>query len=212
MQGISDIQVNFMVLLAGVAGALVVGYLIGYYLRKIFAELKMKEAEELRRKIIEEAEKEAKTLKKSAQVELREEKIALSTKFKKEMEPQWVELRDHEKGIREKETKFNLLIERNREVERSFDGRRREVDDKEKSVVEQKSKYEGLIAEEVKKLETIGSYTAEEAREGNRRNDGENAAVDGDPDQDLLFHPTTPRSPFAGSRRISASPRGDPSS
>jgi len=165
MQEISNIQVNFMALVAGVAGALMVGYLVGYYLRKFFAELKNKEAEDLSRKIIEEAKKEAGTLKKSAQIELREEKIALTAQMKKEMESQWAELRDQEKAGREKESQLNVLIEKNREAERSFDGRKREVDEKEKRVVEQKNKYEGLIAEKIKNLETISSYTAEEARE-----------------------------------------------
>lgn len=165
MQEISNIQVNFVALIVGVAGALVVGYLVGYYLRKIFAELKIKEAESLGLKIVAEAEKAAGTLKKTARVELREEKIALTAQMKKEMELQWSELRDKEKADREKEIQLNLLIVKNQEAERGFDGRRRDFEENEKKVVAQKNKYDGLIVEEIKKLETISSYTAEEAKE-----------------------------------------------
>ena len=52
------IKVNFITLIIGMAVALVIGYAIGYFLRKMFTEYQIKEAEERGNKIIHEAEKE----------------------------------------------------------------------------------------------------------------------------------------------------------
>ena len=40
------IKVNFITLIIGMAVALVIGYAIGYFLRKMFTEYQIKEAEE----------------------------------------------------------------------------------------------------------------------------------------------------------------------
>ena len=63
------IKVNFSTLLGGMLLALVIGYGIGYFLRKMFTEYQIKEAEARRQKIIVEAEKEVKSRMKSAEIE-----------------------------------------------------------------------------------------------------------------------------------------------
>ena len=83
MHEISNIQVNFVALIVGVAGALVVGHRAGYYLRKICAELKIKESERLVLKIVDEAEKAAETRKKIANVDVRDEIFSLTCQMKK---------------------------------------------------------------------------------------------------------------------------------
>ena len=52
------IKVNFITLILGMSFTLMIGYAIGYFLRKMFTEYQIKEAEERRKKIINEAEQE----------------------------------------------------------------------------------------------------------------------------------------------------------
>ena len=54
----TTIKFNFITLILGMGITLVIGYVIGYFLRKLFTEYQIKEAEARRIKILEEAEKE----------------------------------------------------------------------------------------------------------------------------------------------------------
>ena len=51
----TTIKVNFITLILGMSFALVIGYAIGYFLRRMFTEYQIKEAEERRKKIVDEA-------------------------------------------------------------------------------------------------------------------------------------------------------------
>ena len=66
------INVSLFTLILSISFSLIVGYLIGYFLRKVFTQYQIKEAEEIGRKIFKESEREAENLKKSAEIEIRE--------------------------------------------------------------------------------------------------------------------------------------------
>ena len=66
------IKFNFITLILGMAFALISGYAIGYFLRKLFTEYQIKEAEERRNKILEEAQKEVENRIKAAEIEGKE--------------------------------------------------------------------------------------------------------------------------------------------
>ena len=70
------IKVNFSTLIGGMLFALAIGYGIGYFLRKMFTEYQIKEAEARRQKIIAEAEKEVESRMKSAEIEAREKSLS----------------------------------------------------------------------------------------------------------------------------------------
>ena len=78
------IKVNFSTLIGGMLFALAIGYGIGYFLRKMFTEYQIKEAEARRQKIIREAEKEVENRLKSAEIEAREKSLAVKSNFEKE--------------------------------------------------------------------------------------------------------------------------------
>ncbi len=69
-------ELSLFTLLIGIFLAAVIGYLIGFFLRKLISQYQVKEAEEKRQKIVEEAEVEAKNLLKSAAVEVKEQSLA----------------------------------------------------------------------------------------------------------------------------------------
>ena len=73
----TTIKVNFITLILGMSFALVIGYAIGYFLRRMFTEYQIKEAEERRKKLVEEAEQEVSRKLRSAEIEAREKSLAI---------------------------------------------------------------------------------------------------------------------------------------
>ena len=159
------IKVNFITLVLGMAFALVIGYAVGYFLRKLFTEYQIKEAEEHRQKIIREAEKEVENRLKSAEIEAREKSLAVKSDFEKEIKVKRDSFRDEEKELEQKEREFRNEFGKFKTREQEIKTEFAKLNEKKMEVEKQKVEYKRLIDEEIKKLEVIGSYTAEKARE-----------------------------------------------
>ena len=161
----TTIKVNFITLILGMSVALVIGYAVGYYLRKLFTEYQIKEAEERRKKILLEAEQEAASKLKSGEIEAREKSLVMKADLEKEMKAERERLRGLENDLERKDRELKSESQKylNREKELEEKGNR--IADREKEVEQQKLEYQNLVREELKKLEVIGSYTAENARE-----------------------------------------------
>ena len=159
------IKVNFITLVLGMAFALVIGYAIGYFLRKLFTEYQIKEAEARRQKIIDEAEKEVENRLKSAEIEAREKSLAVKSDFEKEIKVKRDSFRDEEKELEQKEREFRNELGKFKTREQEIKTEFAKLNEKKMEVEKQKVEYKRLIDEEIKKLEVIGSYTAEKARE-----------------------------------------------
>jgi ribonucrease Y len=159
------IKVNFITLIIAVAVALVIGYVVGYFLRKMFTEYQIKEAEERGKKIIQEADKEVQNRLKSAEIEAREKSLVVKAKFEKEMKDRQESVRSLESGLERKERDLKVENQKFQAREKDIEDQNSKLTEKEKAVDDQKSQYKNLIEEELKKLEVIGSYTADKARE-----------------------------------------------
>lgn len=159
------IKVNFFTLILGVFVALVVGYLIGYFLRKMFAEYQIKEAEDLAKKVLLEAEREVETQKKSATVDIKEEQLAARAELEKEKREKQADLKRQEQSLKQKEENAIKVLEKNRQAELDLEKRLREFTQKEELIKTDKAKYQVLLDEQTRKLEAISSYTAEQAKE-----------------------------------------------
>ena len=159
------IKVNFITLIIGMSFALVIGYAIGYFLRKMFTEYQIKEAEERGKKIIHEADKEVENRLKSAEFEAREKSLVVKAEFEKKMKDRQDSLRNLENDLERKDRDLNAENQKFQIREKELEEQYSKLTDKEKEVAQQKSEYQTLVGEELKKLEVIGSYTAEKARE-----------------------------------------------
>jgi ribonucrease Y len=159
------IKVNFGTLLGGMFVALLIGYLIGYFLRKMFTEYQIKEAEELKKKIISDAEGEARNRLKTAEIEAREKHIAAKAELDKDIKGKRDELREQELKLQKKEDGFRREADKVFDREKVVESRLKELATKEENIASEKVKYLNLIKEEVEKLEIIGSFTAEQAKE-----------------------------------------------
>jgi ribonucrease Y len=161
----TTIKVNFITLILGMAGALVIGYAIGYFLRKMFTEYQIKEAEERGKKIIHEAEKEVANRLKSAEIEAREKSLSVKAEFEKEMKGRQEAVRNQENDLERKGRDLKSENQRCQSREKELQEQNTKLNEKEKGLIQQKSHYQSLVEEEIKKLEVIGSYTADKARE-----------------------------------------------
>ena len=159
------IKFNFSTLLVGMFLAAVIGYLIGYFLRKLISQYQLKEAEARKIKIIEEAEQEVQNRFKAAVVEGKEKALVEKEKTEKEVQVKWEELRDQERRVHQKEDELRLSKVSLVDLEKELTVRMGEAEKTQQSGLEEKLRYEALAQEEMKKLESISSFTAEQARE-----------------------------------------------
>jgi ribonuclease Y len=161
----TTIKVNFITLILGMSFALVIGYAIGYFLRKMFTEYQIKEAEERKKKIILEAEKEVERKLRSGEIEVREKSLVVKAELEKEMKGERERLRSLENDLERKERELRAENQKFLVREKEIEEKNSKVAIKEKDVDQQKLEYQRLVEEELKRLEVIGSYTAEKARE-----------------------------------------------
>ena len=161
----TTLKFNFSTLLIGMLLAAVVGYLIGYFLRKLMSQYQVKEAEARKKKIIEEAEQEARNRFKAATVEGKEQALAEKVKVEKEVQKKWDELRGQERKMHQKEDDLRLSSERLRSLEKESADKMEEAIKIKQLGLDEKERYNELAQQEMIKLESIGSFTAEQAIE-----------------------------------------------
>ncbi len=161
----TTIKVNFITLILGMAGALAVGYAIGYFLRKMFSEYQVKEAEDRAKKIIRETEKEVENKLKSAEIDAREKSLMVKAEFEKEMKVRQENMRRLENDLERKERDFKAESQKVLSREKDLEAHKSKLAEMQKGIEQQQIEYQNLVQEELKKLEVIGSYTAEKARE-----------------------------------------------
>ena len=161
----TTIKFNFITLILGMGITLVIGYAIGYFLRKLFTEYQIKEAEARRIKILEEAEKEAGNRLKTAEIETKEKSLVVKSELEKEMKNKRDNLLNLEKDLEQKDRKLRTELGRLQAREQDIKSEYIKLDQGRKEIESEKREYERLVAEELRNLEVIGSYTAEKARE-----------------------------------------------
>ena len=158
-------NVKFTTLLIGMFVGLLGGYLIGYFLRKIFTEYQIKDAEELTKKIIRDADNEARNRLKMADIEAKEKQIAAKSQWDKEIKGKRDDIREQELKVQKMEDGFRREVESVRDQERSIDKELKALAGREEVLKGDQEKYNFLIKEEIEKLEIIGSFTTNQAKE-----------------------------------------------
>ncbi|HEU5186557.1 MAG TPA: ribonuclease Y [Gemmatimonadaceae bacterium] len=121
-------------------------------------------AEETARRIVDEAQREAETLRKSAVLSGKEETIKLRESWEGEAARRREEIERAEKRVQERETaldrKFDILEQRDKEIGR----RASELGRKEKSVSERDAELDRMLSEERRRLEALAGMSAEQAK------------------------------------------------
>jgi len=148
--------VVFVAIAAGLLGALI---------RRLIAERGIRTAEERTDRILSDANKDAQSLLKEAELRSKEELLRMRTAFEQESQERRYELSNLEKRLTQREEKLDKKVDVLEKKESELTSREREVGLREK-VVKRKSQELGEILEEQrKKLEAISRMSVEEAKQ-----------------------------------------------
>lgn len=134
------------------------GCLIGYFFRKKVAEGKINSAEELARKIVEDAERNAETAKKELLLEAKEEVHKLRSELEKESRERRSELQRTERRLIQKEEVLDKKSESLENKDEKLTKMLKDLDIKEQEIND-------LYQKEVDKLEELSGLTSEQARQ-----------------------------------------------
>ena len=134
------------------------GIVAGFLMRKNIAEKKIGNAEELAKKIIEDANKEAETRKKELLLEAKEECHRIRVEADRENRERRLEIQRQEKRLLQKEESLDRKADALEHREEAFNKRLKELEEKEVLINE-------LYEKQVKELERLSGLTSDEARE-----------------------------------------------
>lgn len=146
-------------------GALAIGLLVGFILTKFLANKKIGNSKTVAAKIIEEAYAEAKTVRKMASLEAKEEIHKLREEFERESKDKRVELSRTEDRLIQKEQfidKKDLFLEKKQE---EIDKAKSDIEQKQKSLEDSIENQNKLVAETEAKLESISGLTKDQAKQ-----------------------------------------------
>ena len=150
-----------------VAIAVVVG-IVSFYLTNYFARRAMKsdreQAREETKKIIAEAENEAKIKKKEAVLEAREEWLKLKGDFEREAENRRRELDSTEKKLDSQQSSVQKKLEFLDVREREMANRDKNLQARDKGITFREKQLDEIIAAQNEKLQKIAQMTPEEAK------------------------------------------------
>src|SRR4030065_461264 len=138
-----------------ILAVLVAGIIIGYVLNNLLSAKKIKSSESLAARIIEEAKKEADTIKKESILQAKENLLKIKADFDKETKDRKNDLDALEKRIRSKEENLDKRIDSLAQKESNIEDREKSLIKKENAIEEKHHKLELIMAEQKEKLERI---------------------------------------------------------
>lgn len=138
--------------------ALLLGILIGYFLRRYLAEARIASAEEAAARIVDEAKKEAAGKKREAILEAKEEVHQMRSEAERENRDRRNEIQRLERRVQQKEEMVDRKLE-------GLEKKEELLSRKEQELAQDKVQLEELIQKQVAELERVSGLTTEAARE-----------------------------------------------
>lgn len=146
-----------------VAAALLLGGFGGFYIYKNWAMKQIGSIKALAAKQLEDSRLEAKTLRKEALLEAKEEQLRLRTEFEKEMKERRVEIQRSESRLAQREdilNKKDLAIDKKQDA---IDSLKNSLEKKEDELARQQVEIDTAYSKMIAELERIAGMTSEEA-------------------------------------------------
>lgn len=146
----------YWILIVLVVGVL--GFGIGYFIRKSLAEAKISSAEHAASQIIENAKHEAEALKKEKVLEAKDEAFKLRTEADRDIRERRNEIQRQERRLLQKEESLDKKLE-------SLEHKEEALANKERRVEETQRQIDELYRKQLSELERISGLTQEEAKQ-----------------------------------------------
>ncbi|NLA06438.1 MAG: ribonuclease Y [Firmicutes bacterium] len=138
--------------------AVVIGFAVGYFTRRILAEAKIGSVEQAAKKIVEEAEKEAEAARREILLEAKEEAHRLRNEIEQESRARRAELQRNERRLFQKEESLDRKAETIERKEEAINRREKELD-------EIRNELTAVYEEQRAELERVSGLSSDEARE-----------------------------------------------
>ncbi|RJX30012.1 MAG: ribonuclease Y [Desulfarculus sp.] len=150
--------------LVGVVLALLVGAALGYLFRRQQAKHRLESVEALSQKMVDDARREAETLKKEALLQAKDQLIQMKLEAEAEGKERRQELTQWEKRLDKKEESLDRKSANLESREQEYARRDAELNSRRQQIDQQKAEYDRLLAEQKNTLERIASMTQDQAK------------------------------------------------
>jgi ribonuclease Y len=147
-----------------VIGAAVLSFFLGWFVSRKIAEAKIGRAEELARKIVREAEKEAEIKKKEAILEAKDDWYKAKVNFERESQNRKIEIQRLEKMLSDREANLDRKVDILNRKERDIQNKEKVLYARDKALRLKDEELKRLIADQNKQLEKIAQMTTDEAK------------------------------------------------
>lgn len=138
---------------------------LAWYLSRRIGSRKLANAEEQARKIIDEADKEAKIKKKEALLEARDELHKTRVSFEKELQNKKNEQSRIEQKLADRERDVSNRVGQLNAQQKAVSEKEKLLSAKEKGIEERASQLDKLVSEQIEKLEQISGMSADDAKQ-----------------------------------------------
>ncbi|SHN61257.1 ribonuclease Y [Desulfovibrio litoralis] len=147
-----------------IIGVLIVGLVIGYIIHKTVGVKRLNDAQELSKRIIEEARKEALAQKKEILIQGKDEAIEHKRLVQQELKELERELKTKDKKLQDQSEKLEEKFEKITQKEQEVLGVEKDLTRKERKITELEETLNLKINEQEKRLQEVSGLTQEEAR------------------------------------------------
>jgi ribonuclease Y len=154
-----------MMTLIYVAVAIVIGFMVGFLIRKILTDREIGSIEQLSVKIREEAQKEASTIRKEAAIEAKEQVYQEKNKVEQELKERRAELSGIEKKLDRREENLDKRINEIDAREKEANTFSSQLEKRSKDIEKKDAELTRLIEQERVSLEKISGLTSDQAKE-----------------------------------------------
>ncbi|HRE58425.1 MAG TPA: ribonuclease Y [Candidatus Kapabacteria bacterium] len=155
----------------GIAIGLISGFLIAYFAGNKIAAAKITEAEERKKLILDEADKESKAIKKEKMLEAKEEWHRRKQEFESESQSKRNKLQAQEKQLKQREegvaNKLELISRKEKTVqvsEKELQTKREQITKLEKEIQQRRNDIEQIVQEQTMRLERITGMSRDDAK------------------------------------------------
>ena len=160
MMGVSAVYI-----IVFVGAGLIAGVVIGFFVRKNLVESRVEAIEKYSKKVLAEAQKEAKTTKREAALQAKDTLYQMKVEFEKETKEKKEALLVQENRLLQKTETWDKKIEQLEKREERISEKERGVERTEKEIRKKEGEYKRLVTEQRRQLERLAGISAEEAKQ-----------------------------------------------
>lgn len=157
-------MVNYTIVSIITLGAIALGILLGYFLRKKISKKLLESSENLSVRIVDEAKKDAETIKKEAILQAKDNLLRTKAEFEKETKEKKLEFDNLEKRLRQKEENIDKRTDVLVQKETNIEKREKALIQRETHLERKHGELDRVIHEQRLQLEKIAGITSEEAK------------------------------------------------